>query len=137
MSQDVHASLSITCRSYGVNGIASAGQRWEQIVQPVKTGNPNVRHYELILDAEWAALTGQNDVSEKKYQAAVISAARGGYLHDACLASERLGNFELNIIKDKEEATYRLKEAMKYAEAWGGHGVVDSIKQRYSQLFPK
>ena len=33
MSQDVQVSVSISCLSYGVNGMASTGPRWEQIVQ--------------------------------------------------------------------------------------------------------
>ena len=61
----------------------------KQIKTWVEQGNPNVLHYESLLDAEMAALNGRNHQARKHYEVAVILAARGGFQQDAALANER------------------------------------------------
>jgi hypothetical protein len=63
-------------------------------------GNPNVKHYGLLLDAEWTALNGDKYNAIKKYEAAILLAGQGGYQQDAALATERLGDFYLRVMGD-------------------------------------
>jgi histidine kinase len=98
-------------------------------------GNPDVRHYLALLDAEMAALKGKIQTAEKHFQDAVITAARGGFIHDAALASERYGEFLLNdkpqpCELDKREASYRFGEAVKYYSDWGADSKVASLQNR-------
>jgi hypothetical protein len=72
----------------------------------VEQGNPNMRHYETLLEAESAALNGKKYVAMKHYEYAVIISARGGFVQDAAIASERFGEFMLDEMNDKEEARY-------------------------------
>jgi hypothetical protein len=105
----------------------------------VKQGNPNVQHYLALLDAEMAALKGKIQSAEKLFQDAVISAARGGFVHDAALASERYGEFLLNdkpqpCELDKQEALYRFGEASKYYSDWGAVSKVASLQKSMQTL---
>ncbi len=105
----------------------------------VKQGNPNVQHYLALLDAEMAALKGKIQSAERHFQDAVITAARGGFVHDAALASERYGEFLLNdkpqpCELDKQEALYRFSEAIKYYSDWGAVSKVASLQKSMQTL---
>jgi hypothetical protein len=97
-------------------------------------GNPNVKHYESLLDAEFLALRGKNAAAMKQYEVSIVLAARGGYQHDAALASERLGEFHLTVMKDRNEAAYRLGQATNYWKSWGAMAKVADLEKKYSQL---
>jgi hypothetical protein len=106
----------------------------------VNQGNPNVQHYLALLDAEMAALKGKIQSAERHFQDAVITAARGGFVHDAALASERYGEFLLNdkpqpCELDKREASYRFGEAIKYYSDWGAVSKVASLQKKYADLW--
>jgi hypothetical protein len=105
----------------------------------VNQGNPDVQHYLALLDAEMAALKGKIQRAERLFQDAVISAARGGFVHDAALASERYGEFLLNDKPqpselDKQEALYRFGEAIKYYSDWGAVSKVASLQNNMRAL---
>ena len=55
-------------------------------------------------------------------------------MQEAALASERLGEFHLTIMQDKEEAGYRFKEAVKYWGDWGAKAKVRHLQKKYSSL---
>ena len=100
----------------------------------VLQGDPNAKHFNTLLVAEMAALKGRKEEADKKYQDAVIFAARGGFVHDAALASERYAIFLAEDMQDREEASYRMKQASKYYYDWGAHGKVRSIQETHSDL---
>ena len=52
----------------------------------VSKGNPNVKHYDKLMNAEMAALNGDSDVAEGWYQSTIVIAGRAGILYDAALA---------------------------------------------------
>merc|ERR1719379_786284 len=78
-------------------------QKW------VTAGNPNIVHFNALLNAEKTLISGRNgyDKVEKYYLSSIIYAKRGGFIHDAALAAERLADFFLNCIGDKEKARLR------------------------------
>ena len=100
----------------------------------VKNGNPNVRQLDAILDGEKAALEGREQAARKHYQDAIVMAARCGFVHHAALANERYGEYALYVMKDREEATYRFREALKYYHDWGARTKIDQLNQRYDFL---
>ena len=101
----------------------------------ISKGNPNVRHYEALLDAEAMAWQGKYSAALKHFEVAILLSGRGGYQHDLAFASERLGEFQLSIMKDKDEGVYRLREAGRYWRCWGAHAKVESLEQRSAVLF--
>jgi hypothetical protein len=102
----------------------------------VRKGNPNVIHYDRLLDAEKAALDGKYKAAQEHYQSAVVMAARGGFIHDAALANERYGEFLLHDMSDKQEAVFRFEEAIKFYSEWGASKKVELIREQYSDLWP-
>lgn len=94
-----------------------------------KVGNPNVVYYCNFLDAEHAALEGKYDKAEEHYMKAIKFVARTGYLHHAALFNELYSDFLLLELNDKDEAKYRLEEAIKYYEDWGALGKVHQLKK--------
>lgn len=99
-------------------------------------GNPNVKHYKTLLDAEWMAFKGKNATAVMHYEAAILLAARGGYQHDAALATERLGDFHLTISGDLEEAAYQIGLSRKYWGEWGALAKVNHLCQKYANIIP-
>ncbi|CAJ1938997.1 unnamed protein product [Cylindrotheca closterium] len=86
----------------------------------LEAGNPNVEHYDLLLDAEHAALNKSSyDRAEKLYLEAIELASRMGYLHHAGLFNERYADFLSHERKDLEESVHFLNEAIRFYEQWG------------------
>ena len=100
----------------------------------VKKGNPNVRHYEALFDAERAALKKKHGDAERYYQAAVTMAARGGFVHDAALASERYAEFMLNVISDTDGASFHFDNSLKFYSEWGAAKKVQLLREKYGHL---
>ena len=111
-----------SCRLY----LKAASKPIATIRRWLEQGNPNVKHYKSLLDAEFSAAKGKVSVARKRYEVAVVLAAKNGFLHDAALASERYGRYLFEASKDVEsssldhdEATFRIKQAVKYYSDWG------------------
>jgi hypothetical protein len=102
----------------------------------VVQGNPNVRHYESLLDAKWAAFKGKKFDAIKHYEAAILLAARGGVQHDAALATERLAEFYFysTEIHDQEEAAFQVCQSIRYWGEWGAIAKVRHLEQKYTDL---
>ena len=100
----------------------------------IKKGNPNVRHYEALFDAEKAVLKGKYRAAEQYYQSAVSVAARGGFVHDAGLASERYGEFMLTVLKDEDGAVFHFDTSAKFYSDWGASKKVQQLQEKYSNL---
>ena len=95
-------------------------------------GNPNVNHYVAFLEAESAACQ-KKAVAVDLYTTAIQQAAQDEQVHLAALASERLGEFHLNVMRKKDEATYRLDQSMHYYGQWGAVAKVQDIHSKYGK----
>lgn len=110
-----------------------AFQSLSTIQRIAQKGNPNVLHYLSLLDAENAAYHGDVLKAERNYQSAIMYATRKGFFHDAALANERFGDFYQYIKDDKEEATFRIKEAIRLYKEWGSMKKVKLLQEKYRQ----
>lgn len=100
-------------RSHAVK-IRKTIQKWQ------KAANPNVQHYNLLLDAEEAALSKKSfATAEKLYLEAIELASRNGHLHHAALFNERYADFLQHERKDVEMAAHFWNEASRYYQQWG------------------
>jgi tetratricopeptide (TPR) repeat protein len=99
-----------------------------------KAGNPNVRHYKYLVDAELMALNGKYDKAIKLYEEAIKFSARCGCQQDAALACERLGDLYLNVLKNDDDASFRLGQARTYWLGWGAVAKVSQLDSMYSDL---
>ena len=91
----------------------------------VKEKNPNVQHYNLLVDAELLA-SKKKMAAVKMFEKGILLAARAGYQNDAALGNERLGTF-FKSIGQEEDATYRFAEAKKYYRNWGAFAKLVNI----------
>jgi hypothetical protein len=97
-------------------------------------GNPNVKHYGSLLDAEWLAFKGNTSGAIKHYELATLLSARGGYQQDAALATERFGEFYWKVMGDREEAAYQISQSIKYWGQWGAVAKVRHLEAKYAEL---
>jgi hypothetical protein len=97
-------------------------------------GNPNVKHYGSLLDAEWLAFKGDMSGAIKHYELATLLSARGGYQQDAALATERFGEFYSKVVGDREEAAYQISQSIKYWGQWGAVAKVRHLEEKYADL---
>jgi predicted ATPase len=100
----------------------------------MKNGNPNVKHFCCLLDAEKAALCGKTDEANKLYKEATAFAARTGMLHIAGLSNECYAEFLRKDMKDNEEAQYRLVDATRFYRSWGAHAKVELLIDEHGLL---
>ncbi|CAB9496390.1 Transcriptional regulator [Seminavis robusta] len=100
-----------------------------------KKGNPNFKHYSLMVDAEALDIRGKRSEAEKLFKEAVIFAGRRGFTNDQALANERLGGFFLRQGLD-DDAKYHLGEAIKLYRQWGAHAKCDILHKVYEKLLP-
>ena len=100
----------------------------------VKQGNPNIKHWDHLLDAESAVLRRRNKDVIKSYKSAVSIAKSGGYIHDAAIGCERWGEYMLTVVSDREEAKTCLKESLRLWREWGALGKVQRMKEKYPDL---
>eukprot|EP00980_Cylindrotheca_fusiformis_P027458 scaffold20461_cov117-Cylindrotheca_fusiformis.AAC.21 len=109
---------------------AHANKLANRINSWVRSGNPNVRHYHIAISAEQAALRKKYDLAEESYKSAISLSARTGHMHDAALINERYAAFLHEELSDEQESKYRLGEAIRFYEAWGAFGKVESLKKQ-------
>ena len=88
-----------------------------------------MKHYECFLDAEHAALKGKKVYAKDQYEEAIKMAARTGHLHHAALFNERFADFLKHDLVDKEESSYRLKEAIRWYKEWGAKRKVELLEK--------
>jgi hypothetical protein len=100
----------------------------------IDMGNPNVKHYGLLLDAEWSAFQGKTYDAIKQYEAAILMAARRGYQQDAALATQRFGEFYLRVMGEREDAAYQIGQSIKYWGQWGAVAKVRHLQVKYADL---
>lgn len=93
----------------------------------LENGNPNVQHYYCLLSAENAALNRKYKVAEAFYKESIVLAGRTGNLSHAALSNERYSDFLCNVVPDRDEAQYRLDEALKYYRDWGAKAKVEML----------
>ncbi|KAL3928013.1 MAG: hypothetical protein SGBAC_012833, partial [Bacillariaceae sp.] len=92
-------------------------------------GNPNVKHYIKLLNAEHEALNKSYDKAEKLYVEAIALAARTGHMHHAALFNERYADLLMHHRKDKKEAEFRLTESIRYYNEWGAIRKVEALAE--------
>jgi tetratricopeptide (TPR) repeat protein len=101
----------------------------------VQKGNPNVKHYNLLLNAEFAALSGKLDTAEGWYQSAIVSATRQGNVHESAFASERYGEFLLEERNDREEARHKIDDSIRRYGEWGAIKKVQLLREKHRDLW--
>ena len=102
----------------------------------IEKGNPNVAHLDAFLDGQFAAMLGKKFAAIKSFQVSIVISARGGLLLDAALFSECFGEYLLEI-GDRDEAVFRLREAIKYYQEFGAFRKTSMIEEKYDYLWPK
>ncbi|CAJ1938980.1 unnamed protein product [Cylindrotheca closterium] len=100
-----------------------------------RKGIPNVVYYCMFLDAEHAALAGKHEEAEKHYKEAIHFVAKPGHLQHAALFNELYSDYLFRERDDKDEAKYRLEEAIWYYRDWGALGKVEKLKESSLLLY--
>lgn len=103
----------------------------------VDGGAINLPHKLVLLEAELASLTSK-DFKEiiRKYEKSIFAASRAGFLQDAGLANYLCAQFCLREGNEHSAETYLIQAASLYS-SWGAVAVVNTIKERYSSIFPE
>lgn len=94
-------------------------------------GNPNVQHYESLLEAELASSSNGKPfvVAAKHYDCAIMLAGRLGLANDCGLAQERFGDHFLRH-GDPEGARFQYRAAMESYEKWGAQTKVEFLRAK-------
>jgi len=96
-----------------------------QLIQGwAKKGNVNVVHYLYILEAELATLDEKhkNNKAKEKFEAAIATSSRHGFLQDRALAHELAGEY-FKAQGDDHWGNYQTECSRKCYQEWGGASV--------------
>ena len=96
--------------------------------------NPNTTHYEVLLDAEFAALKKKYKLAERFYQAASATASQAGCEQDEAFATERFACFLLEVKGDKTAAQVQLRRAVELYQSWGATKKVQMLSSEYADI---
>jgi predicted ATPase len=103
----------------------------------IQKGNPNVRHYYLLLSAEHAALKKNNEKAKSLFKEAIKLATQSNNLRDAALSNERLSEFLFQAgTAEEEEGHFRLKEAIRFYREWGADKKVQLLTNKVMRRKP-
>ncbi|MBL6690122.1 MAG: AAA family ATPase [Pseudomonadales bacterium] len=93
----------------------------------------NIRHRHHLVEAEYAAVSGQQMEAMQHFEAAISHARENGYLNDLALANESAGRFFISTGK-REIAKYFLKNALTSYKRWGASNKVRDLESLYPEL---
>jgi hypothetical protein len=129
------AALYAAARRTKERKYRAGAQKWHKMIGKwALKGNPNVRHYLLLLDAEKAALKNNHTVAEESYKSAILYSGRMGELHHAGFFSERYADYMIYAHNDVDEAKYRFQEAIRYYHEWGAYEKVATLQRLHDSL---
>lgn len=94
-----------------------------------KAGDPNVRHFDRMLDAELAVLDKKYGMADQFYKEAILLAARTGHIHHSALFNERFGEYHLEVSGDKDNSKYYIEQAINYYIEWGAMGKAEQLSR--------
>ena len=97
----------------------------------IQKGNPNVKHYQCLLNAEQAVLDEDYEAAQTLYRDAIALAARTGYLQDAGLANERYADFLFKELSNEYEANHHIQEAIKFYKEWGAEAKAQFLAESW------
>mmetsp|Transcript_24272 Transcript_24272/g.59418 ORF Transcript_24272/g.59418 Transcript_24272/m.59418 type:complete len:610 (+) Transcript_24272:2715-4544(+) len=112
---------------------AHANKIRKQVTKWSNDGNPNVKHYVMILNAEQAVLDKHYEKADELYKGAIVYTARSGHLHHAALCNERYADYRL-LRSDVDDAKYYMSEAVRYYREWGAVGKAEKLRKEMEEL---
>lgn len=106
----------------------------KQVSKWVNAGDPNVLHYDLMLQAEYAALSKKYEKADDLYKQAISHAVRNDHLHHAALFHERFAEYRLELRNDRKDGKYHLEKAIRYYTEWGAVGKAEHLKADLAKI---
>lgn len=128
-------------REHGKRNYLVEGKKYHQLLSKlVKKGFIKLVHKFQLMDAELQSLSAyvKNDPCDilRKYDAAIVSAARSGYLQDSALANYLCGRYCLKGDERlKMSAAMYLHKSHEMYTTWGAVEVANSVVQRHPEVF--
>lgn len=99
------------------------------------SGNVNIVHMVQFVEAEIAALGGDDVAALKLYVSSISSSARIGCLPDRAAAHERAALLLLKL-SNVDEAVHHLTSAVRIHRYWGATAKVDQILKLHGHNIP-
>jgi len=106
----------------------------KQVSKWSKAGDPNVKHYDLMLNAELAVLDKKYDKADEMYKQAISHAVRNDHLHHAALFHERFAEYRLQVHDDRDDGQYHMDQAIRYYTEWGAIGKAAKLKKDFEKM---
>lgn len=99
----------------------------------------NLVHKLLILEAEFESMDGSKsgDALQAKYDLAISTARKSGFIQDAALAAQLAGTTLLGIPDMVHFADSYIRKSFLLYKTWGANAVADRVKKNYPDVFSK
>lgn len=104
-----------------------------KVKKAAKQNNPNLFHYDALLDAEFAATNGKHAAALKHFGAAILLAGSRRFQNDQALIYERFGEYN-DREGQKDDARYSLRLAIESYQVWGARGKANQIRLKHAGL---
>jgi hypothetical protein len=96
----------------------------------------NMLHKFMILDAEYETLENKNGAAlQQKYDLAISTARKSGFLQDAALASQLAGATLLSTPDVQHYADAYIRKSYLMYKTWGAMAPANQLKKTYPDIF--
>ncbi len=96
----------------------------------------NFLQQKLIMEAELARISDENEKAEKYYNLAIVTGEKGNFLRYKALANELAGKFYYH--RGLQEISFHfIRQAAYYYSVWGAKGKVKQFEQDYPEILGK
>lgn len=126
----VHPTLPLEAQAKNKKNIRQIRERYRLLA---RHSPDNYAHKSLLLEAEYARLTGRQALAESLYDQAIETAGQTGHVHEEALAAELAGRHYLDGERTRVAQTY-LREARRLYARWGATRKVEWLEHTYANL---
>lgn len=111
-------------------------KEYRRIKKWAKNCPENFRQHELLMKAEWARISGKNEMADKYYDRAIETSEKGNFIRYKALTNELGAKFYYDRGM-KELAASLFRQAVYYYSVWGAWGKVGHLEKSYPDMVRK
>ncbi|ULO09482.1 diguanylate cyclase [Paenibacillus sp. 19GGS1-52] len=105
-------------------------KEYSRVKKWAKHSPGNFKQHEYLMQAEWARISGKQELAGRFYDLAIETSEQGDFVRYKALTNELAAKFYYNK-NFKEFATYLLRQALYYYSVWGAKGKIRHLNEHY------
>ncbi|MDQ0192847.1 diguanylate cyclase [Paenibacillus wynnii] len=119
-----------------VKAKARMRKEYSRVKKWAKHSPTNFRQHEYLMKAEWARISGKDELAGKYYDLAIEVSEKGDFVRYKALTNELAAKFYYSR-EYREFAAYLLRQALYYYTVWGAKGKTKHLSEQHPNTMSK